>query len=99
MDFSKKVRAPGSTAKVYSYHPTLSGKQFKIEGTVADLWGIQDPWMSGKVWSIPALSDYICTKPPYSGTVYYGHILEEVEGIVGDPISIGYCLHESHLED
>ena len=47
-----------------------------------------------------------CAEAPYSGRVYYGHVEEEaVEAgqvdscvIIIGPISIGYCLHESHLQ-
>ena len=79
----------GSICTVKSSHPVLGGKSYRVEGSIQEVLGVDDPWMSPKTFSIPALSNYITSQnppAPYHGTVYYGKIDH-----------LGYCVHEDYL--
>ena len=79
----------GSIRTVKSTHPVLGGKSYRVEGSIREVLGIDDPWMSPKTFSIPAVSNYIISQnppAPYHGTVYYGKIDH-----------LGYCVHEDYL--
>lgn len=66
----------------------LAGKTAQIVGSLEELYGINDIWMSPKSFSIPAIKSYLIANPPSHGKVYYG----KVEGL-------GYCFHESWLQE
>lgn len=87
---SKMNFVKGTVVTVKEDHPTLRLASFKIEGTIKDLFQIDDPWTHPKAQGIPAVAAYVRSREPpapYSGVVYYGKIG-----------ALGYCIHESFLE-
>jgi hypothetical protein len=79
----------GTIKTVKSTHPVFGGKSFRVEGTLQEVMGIDDPWMSNKALGNPAVANYLMSQnppAPYHGTVYYGKIEY-----------LGYCIHESYL--
>jgi len=67
------------------------GETAIIEGDSQAVWGIKDVWMSPLNSSLPTLMNYIMSKPPRSGTVYYGEIRTPT-------MSSGFYFHESWLK-
>lgn len=81
--------APKSFVRVVTGPEELRGKIMRIQGTIKEVLGVDDPYESEKSYRLPVLYNYVKGEYPASGTIYYARHTET---------DLKYCMHESWLQ-